>query len=159
MKWTSMPASCLVFHSRSAVLLMFVLNAPHRPRSPESTTKRTFFSGRRTRSACSSPWASGSADAAVIDAATDARTSPVFTAYGRIATIRCCARFRRAPATIFIARVIFCVALTLVIRFRMVLSDGMVEPLLVALAERRAEVLERLLQLLLDVLADDLLGP
>ena len=45
-------------------------------------------------------------------------------AYGRMATIRCCARLRRAPATIFMAFVIFCVDLTLLIRFRMIFSEG-----------------------------------
>jgi hypothetical protein len=39
--------------------------------------------------------------------------------------MRCCARVSRAPATIFMARVIFCVALVLAMRLRMTLSDGM----------------------------------
>src|SRR5262245_17452321 len=44
--------------------------------------------------------------------------------------MRCCARFRRAPATIFIARVIFCVDLTVTMRLRIDLSDGIRQPLL-----------------------------
>ena len=38
--------------------------------------------------------------------------------------MRICARFRRAPATIFMARVIFCVDLTLEMRLRIALSDA-----------------------------------
>ena len=38
--------------------------------------------------------------------------------------MRCCARFRRAPATIFMARVIFCVALVLMMRLRMLLREA-----------------------------------
>jgi len=39
--------------------------------------------------------------------------------------IACCARARRAPATIFIAFVIFCVDLTLTMRVRMTFNEGM----------------------------------
>src|SRR5262245_36743046 len=52
---------------------------------------------------------------------TSARMWPVFTAYGRNARMRCWARLRRAPATIFMARVIFRVLLTLLIRLRIAL--------------------------------------
>ena len=75
-----MPSFFFSVHSRSAALLMFVLNAPQRPRSPLSTTKRTFFSGRRTSSGCWSVTASASAWAWAMEAATEARISPVFTA-------------------------------------------------------------------------------
>ena len=52
---------------------------------------------------------------------TSARTSCALMAYGRSSVMRCCARFSRAPATIFIARVIFCVDLTLEMRLRICL--------------------------------------
>ena len=42
-----------------------------------------------------------------------------------MATMRCCARVSRAPATIFMARVIFCVDYVLTMRLRIPLSDGM----------------------------------
>src|SRR5579883_2787704 len=116
--------------------------------------------------------------AEVIDAATLCSTSPVLIAYGRICVMRCWARVRRAPATIFMARVIFCVALVLVMRFLIDLSEGMgslrllllrlllglLLGLLVglalvllrrgALAEAGAELLERLLHGALEVLVD-----
>src|SRR5581483_10136944 len=46
------------------------------------------------------------------------------TAYGRMDVIRCCARFSRAAATIFMARVIFCVFLTLPMRLRRLLRSA-----------------------------------
>src|SRR6516225_2738183 len=82
--------------------------------------------------------------------ATEESTSPVFTAYGRIARMRCWARVRRAPATIFMARVIFCVAFVLAMRLRITLSDGMARSVLpvggLGRAEGRGELLERLLE-------------
>ncbi len=98
---------------------------------------------RRWRPSCARPTAS---------------TSPVFTAYGRIATMRCCARVSRAPATIFMARVIFCVAF--------VLDDALADRLerrhgdyfcSVAGAERAGELVERLLEGRLGVLVERLL--
>src|SRR5262245_45145316 len=72
--------------------------------------------------------------------------------------MRCCARFRRAPATIFIARVIFCVLLTLEIRLRMAFRLGIARPrkgsLLFARYESVGELLERALQSLGDVLGE-----
>src|SRR5688572_908447 len=77
--------------------------------------------------------------------------------------MRCCARFRRAPATIFIARVIFCVLLTLVMRLRIALRlatncSGRRQParsgLFGAGNEALAELLQRFIQLLLEVVAD-----
>ena len=53
-----------------------------------------------------------------------ASTAWVLIAYGRSSVMRCWALFSLAPATIFIARVIFCVDWMLEIRFRMALSDG-----------------------------------
>src|SRR5580704_13343544 len=92
----------------------------------------------------------GESSAPPIVRATDCSTSPVFSAYGRIATIRVCARVSRAPATIFMARVIFCVALVLAMRLRIALSEGMGAPLLpvfgLGRAERGAELVERLLE-------------
>src|SRR5690348_16340561 len=76
--------------------------------------------------------------------------------------MRCCARLRRAPATIFIARVIFCVALTLTIRLRMVLRlaiGGSALLLVRGLAESGPELLERLLEGRLGLLVDRLLRP
>src|SRR6185369_128565 len=52
-------------------------------------------------------------------------TAAVRTAYGRRARIRCWASARRAPATIFMARVIFCVPFTLEMRRRIALRLGM----------------------------------
>src|SRR5882762_7340056 len=71
--------------------------------------------------------------------------------------MRCWARLRRAPATIFMARVIFCVALTVTMRLRMALRLGMAY-LLAAFAERLAELLERRQKLTLELLVDHLLG-
>src|ERR1700736_5025744 len=123
-KRTVAPAVSFSRHARSVALLMFVLKAPQRPRSLVRTKKRTVFSSRRARSGCESSFVASALPAPLIVAATLWRTSAVFTAYGRIETIRCWARVRRAPATIFMARVIFCVALVLVMRLRIVLSEA-----------------------------------
>src|SRR3984957_1211184 len=72
-------------------------------------------------------------------------------------TMRCWARLSFAPATIFIAFVIFCVDLTLVIRLRMTLSDGTASAF--ALAEDRPELGQRRLQLRLQVLVEHALAP
>src|SRR5256885_13280903 len=76
--------------------------------------------------------------------------------------MRCCARVSRAPATIFMARVIFCVDLVLVMRLRIVLSDGILRLPGARLGpgrggHRRAELLERLLEKLLGLRVQGLL--
>src|SRR5580693_8027373 len=68
--------------------------------------------------------------------------------------MRCWARFSRAPATIFIARVIFCVDFTLTMRVRITFNEG---TSLVSLAERLPELLERAPELRLEILVEHLL--
>src|SRR5579859_3228874 len=152
-KTTSTPPSFFSRSSRSLALFTFVLNAPHRPRSADITSTSAFFSGRRASSGCI-PSAPASADSAIVRA-TECSTSAVFTAYGRIATMRCCARVSFAPATIFMARVIFCVAFVLPMRLRIALSEGIFSALLVA--ERRRVFVERLLERLLRLVVERLL--
>src|SRR5688500_762726 len=104
---------------RSAARKMFELKAPHRPRSLVITISSTVFSGRRASSGCSRSLEPPSESAR--GAATSDSTCAGLTAYGRIARIRCCARFSRAADTIFIARVIFCVFLAPAMRLRMIM--------------------------------------
>src|ERR1700756_2314875 len=92
-----------------------------------------------------------------------------------MATMRCWARVSFAPATIFMARVIFCVALVLAMRLRIALSEGtgLFSSVLLLLglvavrrrrlrsaaAERGPELVEGLLQDLFGLVVEDLLGP
>src|SRR6185312_14218484 len=75
--------------------------------------------------------------------------------------MRCCARLRRAPATIFWARVIFCVFLTLPMRLRSDFRSGTALPrgsgLLRGRDEALAKGLEQRLELRLQVVRDRLL--
>src|SRR5215470_1113612 len=73
--------------------------------------------------------------------------------------MRACARASRAPATIFMARVIFCVDLTLEIRLRMALSDGISESALHGDLELGVERLDGRVETLLQVVVEhSLLG-
>src|SRR6185503_18776481 len=69
-------------------------------------------------------------------------------ANGRVCTTRSCARRSLDAATIFIAFVICCVDFTARMRRRMSMSDG---------TEFPAEFFQRLTQLLLDLVVEDLL--
>ena len=81
------------------------MKGPARPRSPVSGTIATFV----TSSRC---WSSGSPRTEALARPTPAINSRIVSAYGRIASIRVCARRRRAEATSSIAFVILRVFLT-----------------------------------------------
>ena len=85
--------------------MICALNGPARPRSPVSATTATVFGSSRC---CSS----GSPRTDALARPTPAISSRMVSAYGRIASIRVCARRSRAEATSSIAFVILRVFLT-----------------------------------------------
>src|SRR3984893_855699 len=98
------------------------LKAPQRPRSAVQTTKRWTLSPPPPSSA-------GTWPLVAIEAARLAKTLSMRSAYGRADSAAVCARRSFAAATICMALVIFCVALTEAIRLRRSFSEGMVSPL------------------------------
>ena len=92
------------------------MNGPARPRSAVSGTIATVFSSRRCRSG--SPWTE------VAARAVPTISSSIRSAYGRIASIRVCARRRRAEATSSNAFVILRVLRTERIRRRRSWTDA-----------------------------------
>src|SRR5258706_5804617 len=103
-----------------AALMMLVLKLPQSPLSAETTMTSVLLSGRgsrTTRSGCA---------AEPTRAATLPSTRCIWTAYGRAAVMRSCARRNFDAATIFIAFVICCVFLTARTRRRKSISDGIV---------------------------------
>src|SRR3989449_255292 len=109
--------SALARMTSCALRRTFVLNAPHSPRSPVSTTTRTFSSRRFVSSGC---WGFS------IRAIVERRTRAISLAYGRAERARSCARRKRAAATNFIARVICWVFFTVRMRRRKSRSVGTV---------------------------------
>src|SRR3984893_17359351 len=97
------------------------LKAPQRPRSAVQTTNRWTLSPPPPSSA-------GTWPLVAIEAARLAKTLSVRWAYGRADSAAVCARRSFAAATICMALVIFCVALTEAIRLRKSFSEGMVSP-------------------------------
>src|SRR5690606_7908345 len=139
---TSLPSASSSFQRRYAIFSTLALNAPARPRSEVRTTSSTDSIFRFSRSGCV-------ASSEEMRAATELSTSIVLTAYGRRRVMFSGARRSRAAATSFIARVIFCVLLTLPIRlricFRLAIGDS-VYPSLLADLEGRGERLQGLVE-------------
>src|ERR1700720_2625518 len=98
------------------------LKAPQRPRSAVQTTKRWTLSPPPPSSA-------GTWPLVAIEAARLAKTLSMRSAYGRADSAAVCARRSFAAATICMALVIFCVALTEAIRLRRSFNEGIVYPL------------------------------
>jgi hypothetical protein len=86
--------------SANARRITCALNAPARPRSPVSGT-------RSVAEVVSRCWRSGSPRTEPAARPTPAISSRIVSAYGRIASMRLCARRSLAAATSSIARVIF----------------------------------------------------
>src|SRR6185312_7046034 len=83
-------------------------------------------------------------------------TAAMRCAYGRAASAVCCARRSFAAATICSAFVIFCVDFTLAIRTRISLTDAMTGQSSLG-GERLAELVERVLELVLKIARQRLL--
>src|SRR2546425_931739 len=129
--------SALARMTSCALRRTFVLNAPHSPRSPASTTTRTFCLRRFVSSGC---WGFS------IRAIVERRTRAISLAYGRAERARSCARRKRAAATNFIARVICWVFFTVRMRRRKSRSVGTVGRQKLSSTRRRRSRAEALLE-------------
>src|SRR5215831_2348022 len=133
-------------------LMTLVLKLPHRPRSALITNSSVLPLARGVVRGSSSGCVPASTRADTLS-----RTRCISLANGRAAWMRSWARRSRDAATIFMALVICCVDFTALTRRRMSRRDGMAS--LRDLGRRReglAELLERLVQIALDLIVDRL---